>query len=166
MYRRISDFLNDWKEESQATTAVLDALTDASLTQRVTPNGRSLAKLGWHIAQSPHMVTEAGLAGLEAPKESDPVPTSVKAIRDGYVGAAASLAQVLEKGWTDAQLGEEVPMYGESWSRGKVLSVIIRHEAHHRGQMTVLMRQAGLIVPGPYGPAREQWAAYGMEPQD
>ena len=35
-------------------------------------------------------------------------------------------------------------------------------EAHHRGQMTVLMRQAGLTVPGIYGPAQEEWAAMGM----
>lgn len=166
MYRRVSDFLNDWKEESKSTKDVLEGLTDESLNQRVTPTGRSLAKLGWHIAQSLHMVTEAGLQGLEAPKEHDGVPTSGRAILKGYADGAESLAKVVEKGWTDAQLAEEVPMYGESWSRGKVLSVIVRHEAHHRGQMTVLMRQAGLIVPGPYGPAREQWAAYGMEPQD
>jgi len=166
MYRRISDFLADWQDESTSTLAILDALTDESLSQRVTPTGRSLGKLGWHIAQCHHMVTEAGLEGLEAPREADPVPTSAKVIRDAYAAGAASLAQVAEKGWTDAQLAEEVPMYGESWARGKVLSVIIRHEAHHRGQMTVLMRQAGLVVPGPYGPAREQWSAYGMAPQD
>lgn len=166
MYRRISDFLNDWKEESESTNKVLDALTDESLSQRVTPTGRSLGKLGWHIAQSLHMVTEAGLQGLEAPKEADSIPTRAGAIRDAYIAGAASLAKVVEKGWTDADLAGEVPMYGETWSRGRVLSVIVRHEAHHRGQMTVLMRQAGLVVPGPYGPAREQWAAYGMEPQD
>jgi uncharacterized damage-inducible protein DinB len=40
------------------------------------------------------------------------------------------------------------------------------HEIHHRGQMTVLMRQAGLKVPGVYGPSREEWTAYGMPPQD
>ena len=28
----------------------------------------------------------------------------------------------------------------------------------------VLMRQAGLKVPGVYGPAREEWTAYGMQP--
>jgi uncharacterized damage-inducible protein DinB len=166
MYRRVSDFLNDWKEETKSTKDVLEGLTDESLNQRVTPTGRSLAKLGWHIAQSLHMVTEAGLQGLEAPTEHDGVPTSGRAILKGYADGAESLAKVVEKGWTDAQLAEEVPMYGESWARGKVLSVIVRHEAHHRGQMTVLMRQAGLVVPGPYGPAREQWAAYGMEAQD
>jgi len=28
--------------------------------------------------------------------------------------------------------------------------------------MTVLMRQAGLVVPGVYGPAREEWGQYNM----
>jgi uncharacterized damage-inducible protein DinB len=46
------------------------------------------------------------------------------------------------------------------------LQALISHEIHHRGQMTVLMRQAGLKVPGIYGPAREEWAAYGMPAQE
>jgi uncharacterized damage-inducible protein DinB len=29
--------------------------------------------------------------------------------------------------------------------------------------MTVLMRQAGIRVPGLYGPAKEDWAAFGQE---
>jgi len=32
--------------------------------------------------------------------------------------------------------------------------------------MTVLMRQAGLDVPGVYGPARQEWAAYGVPPPE
>lgn len=43
-------------------------------------------------------------------------------------------------------------MYGEIWARGLTLFYLITHQAHHRGQMTVLMRQAGLPVPGIYGP--------------
>jgi uncharacterized damage-inducible protein DinB len=38
------------------------------------------------------------------------------------------------------------------------------HQCHHRGQMTVLMRQAGQKVPGIYGPAKEEWSSMGMEP--
>jgi uncharacterized damage-inducible protein DinB len=30
--------------------------------------------------------------------------------------------------------------------------------------MTVLMRQAGLRVPGMYGPAQEDWAQWNMRP--
>ena len=34
---------------------------------------------------------------------------------------------------------------------------------HHRGQMTILMRQAGLLVPGMYGPSKDEWLAFGEE---
>jgi uncharacterized damage-inducible protein DinB len=44
------------------------------------------------------------------------------------------------------------------------LTVLLRHEIHHRAQMTVLMRQAGLRVPGVYGPSREEWAAMQAQP--
>ena len=30
--------------------------------------------------------------------------------------------------------------------------------------MTVLMRQAGVPVPGMYGPSKEEWAAMGLPP--
>jgi uncharacterized damage-inducible protein DinB len=55
-------------------------------------------------------------------------------------------------------------MYGQQWKRGYTLAVLVRHQAHHRGQMTVLMRQAHLRVPGVYGPAREEWSEFGMQP--
>ena len=42
--------------------------------------------------------------------------------------------------------------------------MLIGHQTHHRSQMTVLMRQAGLVVPEVYGPAKEGWAAYGAQP--
>ena len=53
-------------------------------------------------------------------------------------------------------------MYGMTWKRGTTLSLLINHQAHHRGQMTVLMRQAGVPVVGVYGPAKEEWKAAGM----
>jgi uncharacterized damage-inducible protein DinB len=59
-----------------------------------------------------------------------------------------------------------VEMYAERWRKGQVLSVLIRHQCHHRGQMTVLMRQAGLRVPGVSGPSREEWATWGMQPME
>jgi len=43
------------------------------------------------------------------------------------------------------------------------LDLLIKHIIHHRGQMTVLMRQAGLNVPGVYGPSRDEWSQMGME---
>ena len=81
---------------------------------------------------------------------------SAAAIRDAYVQAAASLLEQVGLHWTDETLKVKDEMYGESWARGLTLQALVFHEIHHRGAMTVLMRQAGLVVPGIYGPNREE----------
>ena len=59
----------------------------------------------------------------------------------------------------DEQLSSEVSHHGRTLPMDTVLSGLIRHQIHHRGQMTVLMRQAGVVVPSVYGPSREESAA-------
>lgn len=162
MFRRIDDFVADWTEESASTGKILRALTDASLSQRVTPTGRSIGRLAWHITQTlPEMGGHAGLRVL-GPAEDAPPPASAAAIVDEYEKAARSLAAAVRATWTDEDLPVEIDLYGQRWTRAKTLAVFIRHEVHHRGQITVLMRQAGLVVPGVAGPAREEWAQWGM----
>jgi uncharacterized damage-inducible protein DinB len=166
MYRRIVDFQEDFAQENQATLKVINALSDASLGQRVTPEGRSIGRLVWHIVGTLHeMPASAGLATGAAEAEA-PVPATAAEIASAYERAAAAVRAAVDGAWSDADLDGEIALYGESWKRGRVLSALIRHEAHHRGQITVLMRQAGLPVPGVYGPAREEWAAYGMPVQE
>src|SRR5512143_1019515 len=155
MYRRTEDFLAEWKHGSKATLNIFDALTDASLGQCVVTGGRTLGQLAWHITLTlGEMLGTAGLH-LDGPAESAPVPAQVKVIRDTYEAAAKAVAEHVRQAWPDSILSETVPMYRENWRRGDVLSALLLHEAHHRGQMTVLMRQAGLRVPGTYGPAKE-----------
>jgi len=164
MYRTIDDFGHDWNEETGFTLAVLRNLTDESLGQRVTPQGRSIGRLAWHLAETiPEMMGLAGLKGIEGPEHGSPEPSTVAEITAAYEAAARSLADVVRSQWSDDELPEDVPMYGgEMWARGRVLMVLVLHQTHHRGQMTVLMRQAGLKVPGCYGPAAEEWERMGM----
>jgi len=165
MFRSIDDFELSWAYESGATLKVLRALTDVSLAQRVTPSGRTLGRLAWHITQTlPEMGGHAGLE-VEGPSVDAPQP-GAEAIADAYEEAARSLVSAVRRQWSDSMLFERIPMYGEQWTRGATLMSLIAHQVHHRGQMTVLMRQAGLTVPGVYGPAREEWAEIGMDPQD
>ena len=166
MFRKVEDFTTQYQKEFEGTLKLLRALTDESLDQRVYPEGRSLGRLAWHITQSiPEMGNRTGLA-IEGPEEHAPVPTSATEIVGAYERAATSLQQQVREHWTDEDLARTCDMYGEPWVNGLTLEIVIRHEAHHRGQMVVLMRQAGLKVPGVYGPAREEWVAYGMQPQD
>ena len=162
MFRRVEDFVSQWPVESEGTLKILRALTDASLQQRVGPEGRSMGRLAWHVTQSiPEMANRMGLAldpaGVEAP-----VPASAAEILAAYESLSGALLEQVRGGWSDEKLAETSDMYGEQWANGLSLEILIRHQTHHRGQMTVLMRQAGLAVPGVYGPAREEWAVYGM----
>lgn len=165
MYRKIQDFHGDWAYETEATVKVFEALTDESLRQKVYPEGRTLGRIAWHIIQTlPEMCGRTGLA-VVGPGETDPVPESAKEIAARFGEAAESLGQQVQEAWTDADLEVEDEMYGEMWKRGQSLRALVGHQTHHRGQMTVLMRQAGLKVPGVYGPSREEWAQYGAPPQ-
>jgi uncharacterized damage-inducible protein DinB len=164
MFTTLSAFLDSWTFEAGETQKVLDVLTDASLATRATPDSRTIGRLAWHIAQTiPEMMGHTGLQ-VTGPREDEPVPATAAAIRDGYRTAAAALAEQLRARWTDATLQQTDTMYGEVWTRARTLTALVVHQVHHRGQLTVLMRLAGLRVPGVYGPAREDWASMGMEP--
>lgn len=164
MFRSVDDFLQAWEGESRATQWILDALTDESLGQEVASGHRSLGRIAWHLAQTiPEMMGRTGL-GLAGPEQDVPPPASAEEIASAYGEAAASLADTLRREWSDDSLDISDDMYGQEWTRGQTLGALLTHQAHHRGQMTVLMRQAGLQVPGVYGPARHEWAAMGLEP--
>jgi len=162
MYRTIEDFTEDWRQETSSTLRIFRSLTDASLTQRVTGEGRSLGFLAWHITKS--LREMGGKAGLHVtiPAGDLPAPASAADIASAYLSAARSLGDEVQSQWSDSSLDEEVEMFGEKWKRGYTLAALLRHQTHHRGQMTVLMRQAGLPVPGVCGPSKEEWARWGM----
>ncbi|SDO02188.1 Uncharacterized damage-inducible protein DinB (forms a four-helix bundle) [Paenibacillus sp. yr247] len=164
MFTTIQAFVDEWKKESTATQRVLDTLTDASLNQRIAPDFRSLGQLGWHIATTVHeMLSRTGLE-FAAPEGEEHAPSSAKTIADTYRTSAAGLTSAIQSQWTDAKLAESSDMYGEQWLNATTLRIFISHEIHHRGEMIVLMRQAGLRVPDIYGPTREDWLERGMVP--
>jgi uncharacterized damage-inducible protein DinB len=162
MYRRIEDFLRNWEYEAASTSKVIGELTEAARGQAVAPGHRTLDRLAWHLTQSiPEMMNQTGLSVTGVDPHA-PVPKSLAEIKKAYDDASASLTEAVKTEWNDATLEIEDKMYGDSWKRGVTLNALLMHQAHHRGQMTVLMRQAGLKVPGVYGPAMEDWAAFGQ----
>lgn len=154
MYRVIHDFLNDWGYEAEATLGLIEHTTTPSLSQRVGPLDRSLGEVAWHIVVSlSAMMAEAGTP-IDGPTPDIATPTETGEIASGYERGANGLMREVGS-WSDEKLAGEVRMYGQNWTWGSLLRAIIDHQAHHRGQMTVLMRQAGIEeIPGMYGPAR------------
>ncbi len=161
MIRTVADFLTVWKQESESTTSLFRALSDYAMLQAVAAEHRDLGRLAWHSTTTIREMMERTGLHVEGPEPDAPVPASAAEIVEAYHMSSASLASALGA-WTDATLDQIDDMYGEQWRRGLTLQVLLLHQTHHRGQMTVLMRQAGLAVPGMYGPAKEDWAKYGM----
>ncbi len=164
MYRTINEFTSNWQHESTSTQKLLYTLTDASLKQKVTDEDRTIARLSWHITTSLHeMISRTGLS-FKAAEHDSVIPTTARQIAEGYHQASESMIKAIKDNWTDETLTVVNDMYGEQWANGLTLAILVSHQIHHRGQLTVLMRQAGLKVPGIYGPSREEWASFGMEP--
>jgi uncharacterized damage-inducible protein DinB len=164
VFRRVEDFVNEYKQLRDATQTVLAALTDQNLGQQVHKDHRTLGRLAWHLAISiPEMMNRTGV-GLSSLDPEAPLPSSADAIRDAYARASQELVTAVASQWEDETLLETDPMYGEPWPRGFTLTALIQHEIHHRGQMTVLLRQAGAPVPGLFGPSKEEWAEFGAQP--
>ena len=164
MIHAINDFEQMYNHEIESTGKVFANLTDESLSREFSPNLRNLGRLAWHITTTiPEMMGKTGLT-IAGPNPEAPVPTSASEIANGYREAASSLIDQIKSGWTDASMEIEDDMYGEKWKRGMTLQGLIHHEIHHRAEMIVLMRLAGLPVPGLYGPTQEEWTQYGMEP--
>ena len=162
MYHTIQDFLADWAQENDSTLKVYKNLTDVSLNQKVSPDSRSLGFLAWHIIISlGEMGEKAGLT-VSAPPEHSSAPIKASEIAAAYEKAAVSIASEVKEKWNDAMLPGLIDMYGEKWTRAATLGSLVKHEIHHRAQMTVLMRQAGLKVPGIYGPSHEEWSQFGI----
>ena len=165
MFVTVKDFLDSWKYESESTIKVFTNLTDESLNQKVTEDGRSLGFIAWHITQTiGEMMSKTGLSFTDF-DENAGLPEHAKDIIEQYENLSGKLKNQIQESWKDGMLNDDINMYGQVWKRANVLSSLVAHQTHHRGQMTVLMRQAGLMVPGVYGPAKEEWAAFGMPEQ-
>lgn len=162
MYQSIQSFITEYQNECKFTQKILNSLTDASLKQEIAPGFRTLGTLAWHLVPKGGILTPTGLT-FEAPSEHSEAPKSAAEIAKTYSIASTALIEAVQTQWTDEKLQESVNMFGQQWKNGFTLGIFLKHEIHHRGQLTILMRQAGLPVLGIYGPSKEEWINMGME---
>lgn len=164
MFRKLEDFYRVWAYEAESTLKMFDAIPAEHFKNTGSENIRSISRLAWHITESiAEMFHHAGLP-VQGIADASKEDNDIEKLKAEYKIASDSLIEELKKNWTDEMLEEKVNMYGEEWHKGIVLSVIIRHQTHHRGQLSILIRQEGLAIPGMYGPAKEEWIAMGLNP--
>lgn len=158
MYRKVEDFLEDWAASAAGTLSVMKAITDDKMGVAIVEGHSTLGWLAWHL------VGAAGgfgfFAGLQVPRveRGAAVPATMAEIVAKYEAIIEAYHTEAKK-LSDDSLTEEVNSFVGTTLRGKLLRQMIDHQTHHRGQMMVLLRQAGLKVPGVLGPTKEMQAA-------
>lgn len=157
MFISVDQFVKEWTHESEGTLKYLKALTDDSLDQAIEEDHFSLGELAWHITTANKgIVSQSGLK-IDVSIQ-DEMPATAKEIAETYEKISSAIVEAAKTQWNDESLKEMKNCFGFDMPVFSILRLTLNHQIHHRGQMTVLMRQAGLAVPGIYGPSREERA--------
>lgn len=163
MYVTIADFIKEWNKEAKLTQKVLDGLTDESLNQKVYSEGRTLGRIAWHfITNIPDYLNHFGV-NMDRVANEEHVPSSAKEIAMTFKKVSAEAARAIEQQWSDRDLSNIQTAFGREETNAQIWMGLIKHIVHHRGQLTVLIRQAGLKPFGVYGPPKEDWIHLGVE---
>ena len=154
MYNDPTNFLNAYGKETAITSNVLGALTDKSLSFEKAPGHGTLGDIAWIIAAGPsYMLNQVGFKIDEQPEK--PPKWTAATIKNTYDRLANQVREQVA-GKSKADLEKVYRVWNQfDWPCGEQLAMLIHHEIHHRGQLTVLMRQIGLPVPRIYGPNYE-----------
>ena len=155
-------FLQELEQEAHATRRALERVPENKLDWRPHPKSMSLGQLSLHIAVMPGAIAELSTQSPFQMKNFTQEPaTSTSQLLSTLDESLAKARQVL-KNTDDAALGTMWKMVdGEkeimAIPRAALLrTVMLNHWYHHRGQLTVYLRELGVPVPSIYGPSADE----------
>ena len=159
----IDGMLQEFEQEAQTTRRVLERVPDNQLAWRPHEKARTLGELALHVAMVPGAVAElvASPSPAQAPQFTDPSPKSASELVPALDHSIAKVREVLG-GMNDAALMATWRlMHGDrellAMPRAAMLrSVMLNHWYHHRGQLTVYLRELGVAIPSIYGPSADE----------
>jgi uncharacterized damage-inducible protein DinB len=159
----IDGMLQELEQEALTTRRVLERVPDSQLSWRPHPKARTLGELALHVAMVPGAVAElvASQSTVQAPQFDDPRPNSAAELIPALDESIAKAKKVLS-GMDDATLMSTWRMMkGErelmAIPRVAMLrSIMLNHWYHHRGQLSVYLRELDVPIPSIYGPSADE----------
>jgi uncharacterized damage-inducible protein DinB len=150
-------------QEAATTRRVLERVPNDKLTWKPHPKSYSLGQLALHIAQSPGAI--AGFVTgptLELTGGFEQKEATSNAQVMSELEASLSKAKEVLRGLDDATLMSTWSLNSDgktlmSMPRLAVVrSLMLNHWYHHRGQMSVYLRELNVPVPAIYGPSADE----------
>jgi uncharacterized damage-inducible protein DinB len=158
----IDAMLQELEQEAKTTRRVLERVPDNQLGWRPHKKARTLGELALHVAGTPGAVAAlAAQSEIQAPDFKDPVPTSASELIPALDESVATAKRLLG-GMDDAALsatwrmkrnGQEVMAIPRA---ALLRSIMLNHWYHHRGQLSVYLRELGVPIPSIYGPSADE----------
>ncbi|MGE3841968.1 MAG: DinB family protein [Vicinamibacterales bacterium] len=158
----IDQLVQELEQEAATTRRVLARVPDDKLAWKPHDRSMSLGQLAQHIATMPGMI--AGMARqspFELPRFEQPsaaraadlVPTLDQSVAEARTHLAGLTDADLASTWRAVSGSREV----FSAPVGAVLrTIMLNHWYHHRGQLSVYLRQLNVPVPSIYGPSADE----------
>jgi uncharacterized damage-inducible protein DinB len=159
----IAALVQELEQEADATRRVLERVPDDRLDWRPHARSLTLGQLAMHVATLPGAIADIAArpafdVGAEIPRPSAPdtatlLATLDRSLADAKASLGAMRDDALEEPWRMMRGEREVGAV----PRGALLrSILLNHWYHHRGQLTVYLRQVGASVPAIYGNSADE----------
>jgi len=158
----IDSLLQELEVEAKTTRRVLERVPDHQLGWRPHPKSRTLGELALHVAGTPGAVAKlATQSEIQAPDFKDPVPNSASELIPALDESVATAKQLLGRmddatlnaTWRMKRNGQEIMAIPRA---ALLRTVMLNHWYHHRGQLSVYLRELGVPVPSIYGPSADE----------
>jgi len=158
----IEMLLQELEQEAQTTRRVLERVPGDRLAWKPHDRSMSLGQLALHIASMPGAIAEiTQISPFPAPKFEQPSAKSAAELVPALEQSLAKARSILQK-LNDADLAKIWRvMDGDRQVMALPVGVALRalmlnHWYHHRGQLSVYLRQVGVPVPSIYGPSADE----------
>jgi uncharacterized damage-inducible protein DinB len=158
----VEALLQELAQEAQTTRRVLERVPGDQLNWKPHAKSMSLGQLALHVATVPGNVAQiTQQSPFPLPPFTQPSAASAAELLPALDQNIAAATQVL-RSLDEAALGKIWRVVdGErevmAAPVGAVLrSIMLNHWYHHRGQLSVYLRQLGVAVPSIYGPSADE----------
>jgi uncharacterized damage-inducible protein DinB len=155
--------LRELENEAKTTRRVLERVPVAKLAWKPHEKSMSLGQLAQHVASTPGAIASSSIPDSYRVEDfkPDPEPTGVEEILKTHEASMATAKSVL------AGLDEAKAMAQWSMTAGgqPILTLpridwlrtyMLNHWYHHRGQLSVYLRELNVPVPAMYGPSADE----------
>ena len=159
----IGSILQEFDHEATTTRRVLERVPGDKLDWAPHPKSRTLGQLAMHIAAVPGAVAALATSPSPAamPQAADRVPRGTADLLEAHDESSAAVHRLLD-GIADATLMEtlQITAFGRDIMAlpriAVIRTVMLNHWYHHRGQLSVYLRELDVPLPSIYGPTADE----------